>query len=82
MQVENFEVFEAIRKKTKGGTIIGAYKALQPCLIQVYSSRYKVSSPTTWELGAGAIPFFIQTKLGFSGRAPVFKIYTNPIKLK
>ena len=26
--------------------------------------------------------FFIQAKLGFSGRSPVFKIYTNPVKLK
>ena len=34
MQVENFEVFEAIRKKAKGGTIIGAHKALKPCVLR------------------------------------------------
>ena len=42
VQVENFEVFEAIRKKAKGGTIIGAHKALKPCLIQEYSSEFEL----------------------------------------
>ena len=45
-------------------------------------SSMKLSFLDHWVLGASAIPFFIQAKLGFSGRAPVFKIYTNPVKLK
>ena len=42
VQVENFEVFEAIRNKGKGGTIIGAHKALKPCLIQEYSDEFEL----------------------------------------
>ena len=42
VQVENFEVFEAIRKKAKGGTIIGAHKALKPCVIQEYNSEFEL----------------------------------------
>ena len=42
VQVENFEVFEAIRKKAKGGTIIGAHKALEPVLIQEYSNEFEL----------------------------------------
>ena len=42
VQIENFVVFEAIRKKAKGGTIIGAHKALQPCLIQEYSDDFEL----------------------------------------
>ena len=33
-QIENFEIFEAIRKKEKGGSAIGVKKALKPYLIQ------------------------------------------------
>ena len=33
VKIENFETFEAIRKKEKGGTIIGVHKALKPVLI-------------------------------------------------
>ena len=40
--MENFEVFEAIRKKAKGGTIIGAHKALEPVLIQEYSNEFEL----------------------------------------
>ena len=42
VQVENFEVFEAIRKKAKGGTMIGAHKALKPFLIQEYSNEFEL----------------------------------------
>ena len=42
IQVENFEIFEAIRNKAKGGTIIGAHKALKPCLIQEYSEEFEL----------------------------------------
>ena len=34
VKIENFETFEAIRKKDKGGTLIGVYNALNPLLIE------------------------------------------------
>ena len=34
--MDNFEIFEAIRKKEKWGSMIGAHKALQPILIQEF----------------------------------------------
>ena len=42
LRLENFEVFEAIRKKQKGGTIIGAHKGLDPVLIQEYSDDFEL----------------------------------------
>ena len=42
VQIENFEIFEAIRKKAKGGTMIGVHKALKPCLIQEYSNEFEL----------------------------------------
>ena len=42
VQIENFEVFEAIRTKVKGGTMIGAHKALSPCLIKEYSNEFEL----------------------------------------
>ena len=36
IQIENYEVFEAIRKKVKGGTAVGVHKALKPVLICEY----------------------------------------------
>ena len=42
-KLENFEVFEAIRKsKEKGGTMIGAHKALNPILIEEYSNDFEL----------------------------------------
>ena len=41
-QVENFEIFEAIRKKEKGGSAIGVHKALNPYLIQEYSEEFEL----------------------------------------
>ena len=41
IQIENYEVFEAIRKKVKGGTAIGVHKALQPVLISEYSVDFE-----------------------------------------
>ena len=35
-KLEGFEIFEAIRNKQKGGTMIGAHKALNPMLIKEY----------------------------------------------
>ena len=32
LKVENFEIFESIRKKEKGGTVVGAHKSLNPIL--------------------------------------------------
>ena len=37
-----FEIFEAIRKKQKGGTIIGAHKSLDPILIEEYSEDFEL----------------------------------------
>ena len=42
VQIENFEVFESIRKKVKGGTMIGVHKGLKPFLIQEYSSDFEL----------------------------------------
>ena len=42
IQIENFEIFEAIRSKSKGGTMIGAHKSLKPCLIQEYSDQFEL----------------------------------------
>ena len=42
LQIENFEVFEAIRKKVKGGTMIGVHKGLKPFLIEEYSSEFEL----------------------------------------
>ena len=42
LKIEDFEIFEAIRKKAKGGTIIGVHKALRPCLIEEYESEFEI----------------------------------------
>ena len=42
LKIEDFEIFEAIRKKAKGGTIIGAHKGLSPCLIQEYENEFEL----------------------------------------
>ena len=39
---ENYEVFEAILKKAKGGTLIGAHKALNPILIEEYCEDFEL----------------------------------------
>ena len=36
-QMNDWEIFEAIRKKEGGGTMIGVHKALDPVLIKEYS---------------------------------------------
>ena len=38
----DFEMFEAIRKKQKGGTLIGAHKSLDPILIEEYSEDFEL----------------------------------------
>ena len=42
VQVKDFEIFEAIRTKVKGGTMIGAHKALKPCLIEEYNDTFEL----------------------------------------
>ena len=38
----DFEFFEAIRKKMKGGTLIGAHKSLDTVLIEEYSEDFEL----------------------------------------
>ena len=40
LKINNFEIFEAIQKKQKGGSMIGAHKALNPILISEYSEDF------------------------------------------
>ena len=42
VQIEDFEIFEAIRNKAKGGTMLGAHKALKPFLIEEYSDIFEL----------------------------------------
>ena len=42
IKVEQFEIFEAIREKQKGGTLIGIHKSLNPMLIKEYSSEFEL----------------------------------------
>ena len=42
LKLENFVIFEAIRNKVKGGTILGAHEALEPMLIQEYSEDFEL----------------------------------------
>ena len=38
----DFQLFEAIRKKQKGGTLIGAHKSLDPILVEEYSEDFEL----------------------------------------
>ena len=42
IKLEGFEIFEAIRKKSKGGTMIAVHKALKPVLINEYSEDFEI----------------------------------------
>ena len=42
LKINNFEVFEAIRKKKGGGTALGVHKALNPVLIEEYSEDFEI----------------------------------------
>ena len=42
IQIESFEIFEAIRSKAKGGTAIGVLKGLKPVLIKEYSEEFEL----------------------------------------
>ena len=37
-----FEIFESIRKKQKGGTVIGVHKSLSPILIEEYAEEFEL----------------------------------------
>ena len=42
-QIDNFEIFESIRKnKEKGGTLLGVHKSLEPVLIEEYSETFEL----------------------------------------
>ena len=41
-KLPDFEFFEAIRKKVKGGTLIGVHKSLDPILIEEYSEEFEL----------------------------------------
>ena len=42
LKVENFEIFESIRKKEKGGTVVGAHKSLNPFLISEKDESFEL----------------------------------------
>ena len=42
LKIENYEIFESIRKKQKGGTMLGAHKALNPKLISEYNEEFEL----------------------------------------
>ena len=42
VKIEGFEIFESIRKKVKGGTMIGAHKGLKPVLISEYNDEFEL----------------------------------------
>ena len=55
LKIENYEIFEAIRKKQSGGSLIGAHKALNPILMEEYNEDFellvvevKVGSKEIW----------------------------------
>ena len=41
-KMDDFEFFEEIRKKMKGGTLIGVHKSLDPVLIEEYSDEFEL----------------------------------------
>ena len=41
-KLENYDIFEAIRKKHNGGTMIGVNKALRPLLIKDYDDEFEL----------------------------------------
>ena len=41
-KLNDIEIFEAIRKKQKGGALIGVHKSLDPILIEEYSDSFEL----------------------------------------
>ena len=42
IKIDDFEVFESIRNKVKGGTVIGVKADLKPVLIVEYSDQFEL----------------------------------------
>ena len=42
LKIENFSIFEAIRSKHNGGTVIGVHNSLKPMLIEEYSDDFEL----------------------------------------
>ena len=42
MKMENFTIFESIRKKQNGGTMIGVHNSLKPMLISEYCDEFEL----------------------------------------
>ena len=40
--MDGYEIFESIRKKKDGGTLIGVHKALKPMLIEEYNDTFEL----------------------------------------
>ena len=41
-KINNFEIFESIRRKHGGGTLIGVHKSLEPVLIEEYFEDFEL----------------------------------------
>ena len=61
VRIENYEIFEVIRKKQSGGTLIGAHKALKPTLIAEFSEEFEL---VVVEISAGNKEIWIITGYG------------------
>ena len=42
LKIDGFDIFESIRNKQKGGTMIGVHKALNPVLIEQYEGDFEL----------------------------------------
>ena len=42
IQVEGYEIFESIRKKEKGGSVLGIHNALNPTLVSKYENEFEL----------------------------------------
>ena len=42
IKVDGFDIYEAIRNKKKGGTMIGVHRGLNPMLISEYSDEFEL----------------------------------------
>ena len=40
--LKDFDIFESIRNKCKGGTLIGVHKSLDPILIEEHSENFEL----------------------------------------
>ena len=42
LKIDNYEIFESIRTKEGGGTVIGAHKSLKPILVHEHSEEFEL----------------------------------------